>query len=46
MTSSGALFIRAVVDPASLGFPVESLITLTRSGTATEGPGSTWPAFR
>ena len=39
MTSSGALFIRAVVDPASLGFPVESLITLVRTGTATEDPG-------
>ncbi len=39
LTSSGALFIRAVVDPASLGFPVESLITLVRSGTATDGPG-------
>ena len=39
MTDSGALFIRAVVDPAALGFPVESLISLTRSGTATDGPG-------
>jgi DNA-binding Lrp family transcriptional regulator len=39
MTNSGALFIRAVVDPAVLGFPVESLITLTRSGSAMEGPG-------
>ena len=39
MTSSGVLFIRAVVDPASLGFPVESLISLTRSGTATGRPG-------
>jgi DNA-binding Lrp family transcriptional regulator len=39
MTSSGSLFIRAVVDPAVLGFPVESLITLTRSGMAADGPG-------
>ncbi|MFF1383887.1 Lrp/AsnC family transcriptional regulator [Arthrobacter sp. NPDC058288] len=38
MTSSGALFIRAVVDPAVLGLPVESLITVTRTGTA--GPGN------
>jgi Lrp/AsnC family transcriptional regulator for asnA, asnC and gidA len=38
MTNSGALFIRAVVDPAILGFPVESLITLTRSGKAAEAP--------
>jgi DNA-binding Lrp family transcriptional regulator len=38
MTSSGILFIRAVVEPASLGFPVESLITLTRANTATDGP--------
>jgi Lrp/AsnC family transcriptional regulator for asnA, asnC and gidA len=38
MTNSGALFMRAVVDPAILGFPVESLITLTRSGKAAEAP--------
>jgi DNA-binding Lrp family transcriptional regulator len=38
MTSSGILFIRAVVEPASLGFPVESLVTLTRANTATDGP--------
>jgi Lrp/AsnC family transcriptional regulator for asnA, asnC and gidA len=39
MTNSGVLFIRAVVDPAALGFPVESLICLDRSGTAGDGPG-------
>jgi DNA-binding Lrp family transcriptional regulator len=39
MTNSGILFIRAVVEPASLGFPVESLITLTRAGTAAGGAG-------
>ncbi|CAH0139973.1 MULTISPECIES: Lrp/AsnC family transcriptional regulator [unclassified Arthrobacter] len=39
MTSSGALFIRAVVDPAALGFPVEALVTMTRSGAASGGPG-------
>lgn len=39
MISSGTLFIRAVVDPASLGFPVESLITITCAYAATEGLG-------
>lgn len=39
MTGSGTLFIRAVVDLAALGFPVESLITITCEGGATEGPG-------
>ncbi|WP_136609159.1 Lrp/AsnC family transcriptional regulator [Sinomonas albida] len=39
MTTSGVLFIRAVVDPAALGFPVESLLTLTRANTPTERLG-------
>lgn len=40
MTNSGILFIRAVVEPAALGFPVESLITLTSTDTAACGPGN------
>jgi Lrp/AsnC family transcriptional regulator for asnA, asnC and gidA len=32
MISSGAMFIRAVVDPRTLGFPVESLITISCRG--------------
>jgi DNA-binding Lrp family transcriptional regulator len=32
MISSGVLFIRAVVDVGSLGFPVESLISISRTG--------------
>lgn len=39
MTTSGALFIRAVVDPASLGYPVESLITATSSAAEVEQVG-------
>jgi DNA-binding Lrp family transcriptional regulator len=39
MTNSGILFIRAVVEPAALGFPVESLISLTRTNTAADGLG-------
>ncbi|ALV39871.1 hypothetical protein AU252_00740 [Pseudarthrobacter sulfonivorans] len=39
MTSSGALLIRAVVDLASLGFPIESLISITCTGAATNGLG-------
>jgi Lrp/AsnC family transcriptional regulator for asnA, asnC and gidA len=39
MTSSGTLFIRAVVDLASLGFPIESLINITCADAATEGLG-------
>ena len=39
MTSSGALFIRAVVDLASLGFPIESLISITCTDAATERLG-------
>lgn len=39
MTGSGSLFIRAVVDPAALGFPVEALIVLARSGSAADGTG-------
>ncbi|HAG57855.1 MAG TPA: hypothetical protein DIT15_05590 [Arthrobacter bacterium] len=38
LTSSGTLFIRAVVDLASLGFPVESLISLTCADGGTAGP--------
>lgn len=38
MTSTGILFIRAVVDPASLGFPVESLISITCRHGGTSGP--------
>jgi DNA-binding Lrp family transcriptional regulator len=38
MTSSGTLFIRAVVDLASLGFPVESLITITCAAGGTAEP--------
>ncbi|WP_214844020.1 Lrp/AsnC family transcriptional regulator [Arthrobacter sp. ISL-72] len=32
MIASGALFIRAVVDPAAFGFPIESLITISCHG--------------
>ncbi|ALV47006.1 hypothetical protein MB46_17485 [Arthrobacter alpinus] len=39
MTNSGILFIRAVVEPAALGFPVESLISLTSNNTAADGLG-------
>ncbi|MGY3317376.1 Lrp/AsnC family transcriptional regulator [Arthrobacter sp. ok909] len=39
MTSSGILFIRAVVDLAALGFPVESLITITCEGASTRSLG-------
>lgn len=39
MTGSGTLFIRAVVDLALLGFPVESLISITCTGAAAQGPG-------
>jgi DNA-binding Lrp family transcriptional regulator len=39
MTGSGVLFIRAVVDLASLGFPVESLISITCTDAATDGLG-------
>jgi DNA-binding Lrp family transcriptional regulator len=38
MLGSGVLFIRAVVDLASLGFPVESLITITCAPAGTAGP--------
>lgn len=38
MTSSGTLFIRAVVDLASLGFPIESLISITCAQAGTAGP--------
>ncbi|WP_427005807.1 Lrp/AsnC family transcriptional regulator [Pseudarthrobacter sp. H2] len=40
MTSSGTLFIRAVADLPSLGFPVESLISITCADAATEGLGA------
>jgi DNA-binding Lrp family transcriptional regulator len=39
MTSTGILFIRAVVDLAAFGFPVESLITITCSGASTRALG-------
>lgn len=39
MTTSGALFIRAVVDPALLGFPVEALLTLVRTHAKAPGVG-------
>lgn len=38
MTGTGTLFIRAVVDLASLGFPVESLISITCGPAGTAGP--------
>ncbi|HEY8752486.1 MAG TPA: Lrp/AsnC family transcriptional regulator [Arthrobacter sp.] len=38
MTRSGTLFIRAVVDLASLGFPVESLISITCAAGGTAEP--------
>jgi DNA-binding Lrp family transcriptional regulator len=37
MTSSGVLFIRAVVDPALLGFPVEALLTMVRTHAKAHG---------
>lgn len=39
MTSSGILFIRAVVDPALLGFPVEALLTMVRTQAKADGVG-------
>jgi Lrp/AsnC family transcriptional regulator for asnA, asnC and gidA len=39
MTSTGILFIRAIVDLAALGFPVESLITITCTGASTSTLG-------
>lgn len=39
MVGSGVLFIRAVVDVASLGFPVESLISITRAGESASPDG-------
>ena len=39
MTSSGVLFIRAVVDPALLGFPVEALLTMVRTQAKADGVG-------
>lgn len=39
LTSSGVLFIRAVVDPATLGFPVEALVTLTCRGQGHDALG-------
>ncbi|WP_347110983.1 Lrp/AsnC family transcriptional regulator [Paenarthrobacter sp. S56] len=39
MTSTGVLFIRAVVDPTLLGFPVEALLTLTRAHSRSPGIG-------
>lgn len=39
MVGSGVLFIRAVVDVASLGFPVESLISITRTGESASPDG-------
>jgi Lrp/AsnC family transcriptional regulator for asnA, asnC and gidA len=39
MTSTGIVFIRAVVDLAAFGFPVESLITITCSGASTKTLG-------
>jgi Lrp/AsnC family transcriptional regulator for asnA, asnC and gidA len=37
MINGGVLFIRAVVDPAVLGFPVEALLTLTRTHAQVPG---------
>ncbi|MBT2555942.1 Lrp/AsnC family transcriptional regulator [Arthrobacter sp. ISL-5] len=39
MMTSGVLFIRAVVDPAALGFPVEAILSLTRANTAADQLG-------
>ncbi|TDL33376.1 Lrp/AsnC family transcriptional regulator [Arthrobacter nitrophenolicus] len=39
MTSTGVLYIRAVVDLQAFGFPVESLITITCSGASTRALG-------
>lgn len=39
MTKTGALFIRAVVDLTYLGFPIESLISVTCGETSTAATG-------
>ena len=46
MTNAGTLFIRSVVDLASLGFPVESLISITCAQSGTAGQLSIWQVCR